>query len=68
MARTLPPMLQVMKDVGGVEIPEYLAKLTADADSRGSGSSAGKAGAPASKPGPKDPAPSGPAGTKPAKE
>ena len=26
-ARSLPPMLQVMKDVGGVEIPEYLAKL-----------------------------------------
>jgi hypothetical protein len=23
-------MLQVMKDVGGVEVPEYLAKLTGD--------------------------------------
>jgi len=32
MARTLPPMMQVMKDVGGVEFPEYLAKLVADAD------------------------------------
>jgi len=31
LARSLPPMLQVMKDVGGVEIPEYLAKLTGDA-------------------------------------
>jgi flotillin len=31
MARVMPPMLQVMKDVGGVEVPEYLAKLTADA-------------------------------------
>jgi len=31
LARSLPPMLQVMKDVGGIEIPEYLAKLTADA-------------------------------------
>ncbi len=30
MARVMPPMLQVMKDVGGVEIPEYLAKLTGD--------------------------------------
>ena len=28
MAHTLPPMLQVMKDIGGVEMPEYLAKLT----------------------------------------
>ena len=27
MARSLPPMLQVMRDVGGVEIPEYLARL-----------------------------------------
>jgi flotillin len=29
MARTLPPMLQVMRDVGGIEIPETLAKFTA---------------------------------------
>ena len=28
MARTLPPMMQVMKDVGGIEMPEYLAKLS----------------------------------------
>jgi flotillin len=27
MARTLPPMLQVMKDIGGIEIPETLAKF-----------------------------------------
>jgi flotillin len=31
MARMMPPMMQVMKDVGGVEVPEYLAKLTGDA-------------------------------------
>jgi flotillin len=30
MARTLPPMMQVMKDIGGVEMPEYLARLTRD--------------------------------------
>jgi flotillin len=30
MARMMPPMLQVMKDIGGVEMPEYLAKLTGD--------------------------------------
>ncbi|HLA85805.1 MAG TPA: SPFH domain-containing protein [Thermoguttaceae bacterium] len=27
MARTLPPMLQVMKDIGGIEIPETLARF-----------------------------------------
>jgi flotillin len=27
MSRTMPPMLQVMKDIGGVELPEYLVKL-----------------------------------------
>ena len=27
MARTLPPMLQVMRDIGGVDIPEFVAKL-----------------------------------------
>jgi flotillin len=30
MARMMPPMLQVMKDVGGIEIPEYFARLTGD--------------------------------------
>jgi flotillin len=29
MSRTLPPMMQVMKDIGGVEMPAYLAKLAA---------------------------------------
>ncbi|MCA9267483.1 MAG: hypothetical protein KDA41_03390, partial [Planctomycetales bacterium] len=27
MAKTLPPMMQVMKDIGGVELPEALVKL-----------------------------------------
>jgi len=27
MAKTLPPMLQVMRDIGGVELPEALVKL-----------------------------------------
>ena len=31
MARTLPPMMQVMKDIGGVEMPDYIAKLHSDA-------------------------------------
>lgn len=33
MARMMPPMMQVMKDVGGVEVPEYFAKLTGDTPS-----------------------------------
>jgi len=28
LAGTLPPMMHVMKEVGGVEFPEYIAKLT----------------------------------------
>jgi flotillin len=32
MARTLPPMMQVMKDIGGVELPESLVKLAGDGD------------------------------------
>jgi len=32
MARTLPPMMQVMRDVGGIEIPETLVNLGAAAD------------------------------------
>lgn len=31
MAKTLPPMMQVMKDIGGVELPESLVKLTSPA-------------------------------------
>jgi flotillin len=35
MARTLPPMLQVMKDIGGVELPETLIKLAGDSTATG---------------------------------
>lgn len=31
LARSMPPMLQVMRDVGGVEMPEFVAKMTPDA-------------------------------------
>ena len=31
MARTLPPMMQVLRDVGGVELPDSLIKLGGDA-------------------------------------
>ena len=27
MAKSLPPMMQVMKDIGGIELPESLVKL-----------------------------------------
>lgn len=27
MAHTLPPMMQIMKDIGGIEIPEYIARF-----------------------------------------
>src|SRR5687768_3350626 len=30
MARSLPPMMQVMRDIGGVELPESLVKLGTD--------------------------------------
>src|SRR5262249_34749106 len=34
LAHTLPPMMQVMKDIGGVEMPEYLARLSPEARAR----------------------------------
>jgi len=39
MARTLPPMMQVMKDIGGVELPETLATLAGGA-AKGDGKTA----------------------------
>ena len=30
MAKTLPPMMQVMRDIGGIELPESLVKLGTD--------------------------------------
>jgi flotillin len=32
MAGTLPPMMQVMRDIGGIEIPESLAKLVGEGE------------------------------------
>lgn len=37
MARAMPPMMQVMRDVGGVEIPEYLARLSEPTGAAASG-------------------------------
>ncbi|MBI1914767.1 MAG: flotillin family protein [Planctomycetes bacterium] len=33
LARTMPPMMQIMKDIGGVDLPEYIAKLTPESRS-----------------------------------
>lgn len=35
LSNTLPPMLQVLKEIGGIEVPEYLAKLRDDAKAPG---------------------------------
>ncbi len=39
MAKTLPPMLQVMRDIGGVEIPESLVKFSGDTSADGNAAS-----------------------------
>lgn len=39
MAHTLPPVLQIMKDIGGVDVPEYFARLGAGATAAKDGSS-----------------------------
>jgi flotillin len=35
MARTMPPMMQVMKDIGGVELPDALLKFAGDSQADG---------------------------------
>jgi flotillin len=37
MARSMPPMMQIMKDIGGVELPEFIARLTPEAKPAGEG-------------------------------
>jgi len=43
MSHTLPPMLNVLKDIGGVELPESLIKLHGDAESESVAVTAGAA-------------------------
>jgi flotillin len=57
MAGTLPPMMQVMRDIGGVEIPESLAKLVGAGDDpqpedNGRAATSSEAEKPAPKPSP----------------
>ncbi|HWA56123.1 MAG TPA: SPFH domain-containing protein [Gemmatimonadales bacterium] len=47
MAKTLPPMMQVMRDIGGVELPTFVGKEVSDAPDGGAN---GGATAPAPKP------------------
>ncbi|WDI40874.1 flotillin family protein [Bremerella sp. P1] len=37
MAKTLPPMMQVMKDIGGIELPEALVRYTEDPEALANG-------------------------------
>lgn len=41
-AHSLPPMMQVMKDIGGVELPDYLATFAAEDGGVSAGSKAGE--------------------------
>jgi flotillin len=50
LARTMPPMLQVLKDVGGVELPETLARFTQEAPPPSNGGVVATAKAPAEPP------------------
>ena len=57
MARTMPPMMQVLRDIGGVELPESLVRFTeaqtAGAASQNGPPAASTAGEPPSAAGPK---------------
>ncbi len=45
LARVMPPMMQVMKDIGGVEMPEYVARFSPETPGNGTRATEG-AGAP----------------------
>jgi flotillin len=53
LAHTMPPILQVLKEVGGVEIPEYFAKLTPDGEDGPTAASPVRADGPPPGPDPK---------------
>jgi flotillin len=49
LARTLPPMMQALKDIGGIEMPEYLVRMASEpraADGSGVAASQARAAAP----------------------
>src|SRR5947207_9933468 len=45
MAKTLPPMMQVMRDIGGIELPESLVKLGAEESKTAAASANGNSAA-----------------------
>lgn len=44
MARSLPPMMQIMRDIGGIELPEYIARFKAEGKPGSDGVPGAKAG------------------------
>lgn len=46
MAHSMPPILQVMKDIGGIEVPEFLARLNVEKDKHPAVSENGAVSAP----------------------
>ena len=34
LARSLPPVMNIMKDIGGIEMPEYFGKIVAELDAK----------------------------------
>jgi len=47
MAQSLPPMMNVLKDIGGVELPEFLGKIAAEETANGGGTKPDKVAVPA---------------------
>jgi hypothetical protein len=35
MGKMMPPMMQVLRDIGGVELPSYMGTIKAEADGAG---------------------------------
>jgi flotillin len=67
LARSMPPMMQILRDIGGVEVPEFVARLTPEPHGSGNGAGTAPAGerqaapgvtAPAGTSGPAAPPPS----------
>jgi len=50
LARTMPPMMQILKDIGGVELPDFIAKLTPETRGERNGAAAAAAVADAGTP------------------
>ena len=69
MAKTLPPVLQIMENIGGVKMPEYFGKMVDTGDPAAEKAAANGHGEPAkaNTPAPTPPRPPIPEGGKPGK-